>query len=386
MLFLRRLGIGLTASLFSFLLVLFALSITMYKVFDTPASLQKALRTSGIYDVFVEKTLTQKQKEGEINLPTDQTAQAAVNQATTGALSPGFIQKTTEQSLNQVYDWLHGRTKKLEVAVDITPAKTAFANNIAGYVQQKAAALPVCTHAVPPPTNLDELLALDCRPAGVSAEMLAGGARDQALNNQTFDQLTLTANNLKDDKDRPLGEKFEAVPKAHRYFILSLYVIPVILLLCAAAIIFGSATRRNGTKRVAHMLIWTGILSIVFAMLTAWGLHRLGSSLSGSGEAVALQSNILRLVNSLASDLRLWWAGTGAIYALVGVGLLVVVRLIGKHTAHEVEALNKSLGYNDVPSAGTTFDPDKALPEPRAATPTPKRPADPKTKNPPKAS
>jgi hypothetical protein len=373
MLFLRRLGLGLAASLFSALLLIFAIALTVFAVLDRPGPVKKALDTSGIYNVFVSRTLAEKQDQGEIETPSTDEAQNALDHAVQQALSPAFIQKTAEDSVDQAYDWLHGRTKHLGLAVNVADAKERFANSIAAYVQQKAATLPVCTHPVQVPATLDELMALNCRPAGVPAEVLATVARQEALKTRFFDELLLTTDNLEDEQGHSLDKKLEAVPRAHRYFIMSLYIIPVVLLLCTVAIIFGSATRRGGMKRVGHMLLWTGLLSIVWALVAMWLLGKAGERVaSDNGEVAAIGNNILRAIDSLAVDLRTWWVGIGVAYVLLGVALFVTTRLLNKRTVHDVEALNKSLGYAHVPSAGTTFDPD---------SPTP---AKKQTKNPPK--
>lgn len=386
MVFFRRLGVGLAASIFSLLLVIFAAALATYAVLDRPAPLKNALQTSGIYNVFVSRTLAEKQAQGEIEVPATGEARDALNRAAGDALSPAFVQQTAERSLDQAYSWLHGQTTHLGLAINVTDAKQRFADSIAGYVQQRAASLPTCTQMVQVPTTLDELLALDCRPAVLSADVLAAAARQEALKTQFFDQLVLTTNNLEDKQGRPLGEKLEAAPRAHRYFILSLYIMPAVLLLCALAIIFGSATRRSGIRRVSHMLLWAGMLNIGWALAIAWILTTLSGRFTSAGEAAALESNILRMVNSLATDLRTWWVGIGAAYVLVSVTLFLAVRLMNKRTVHNVEALNKSLGYSDVPSAGTTFDPDKELPGP-GAKPSKTKPeikSVEQTKNPPK--
>lgn len=386
--FLRHLGLGLSVSVFSLLLVVFAAALTTYAVLDRPAPLKNALQTSGIYNVFVSRTLAEKQAQGEIDVPATGAARDAINRAVQDALSPSFVQQTAERSVDQAYAWLHGKTPQLGLAINANDAKQRFADSIAAYVQQKATSLPVCTQAVPVPTTLDELLALNCRPAVIPPALLAAAARQEALKTQFFDQLVLTTNNLQDEQGRPLSEKLEAVPRAHRYFMLSLYIMPAVLLLCALAIIFCSATRRGGMKRVGHMLLWAGVFNIGWALAITWILTNLSGRLTSTGEAAAFESNVLRIVDSLAAGLRTWWVAVGIAYVLIGIALFVTVRLLNKRTVHDVEALNKSLGYADVPSAGTTFDPDKKPSEPgdKLVKPKPEvKSADTEqTKNPPK--
>lgn len=366
-------------SLFSLLLLVFAVFITVYKVLDTPASTQKALDTSGIYDVFVQNTLNQKEQQGEISLKTGDVAQdEIIRGAVQDAFPPAFVQQTAEQGLDHMYDWLHGKTPQLELAVDLKGSKTAFANTIAAQAQIRATGLPVCAGPTPTPTSVEQLLAATCRPAGAPPEMIATIARQLALSSKVFDELALTTSDLKDDKGRPLSDKLKDVPTFHRYYIMSLYIIPVVLALCALAIVSWSATRRGGAKRVAHILLWTGLLSIVWALAVGWGVNRVAEMITKNAEGVAaaVQDSVTRAIGTLAGDLRFWWLVMGAAYVLAAVILFVVIHVMNKRTMHHVEALNKSLGYSDVPSAGTMFDPQKE----QQAAPA-RKPADKLTKD-----
>jgi hypothetical protein len=378
MLFLRRLGLSLSIVLLTLSLLAFAATLTVYKVLDTPPSLKNALSTSGVYDVLVQNTINDQAKQSTSDLSTGNASQdEAIRQALKDAFPPAVVQQTTEQSLDQAYDWLHGKTPSLVLSPDLSGPKNAFANRIEAYVQTQAATLPACTAPMPAPTTLDELLRVTCLPNGVSPQMAADNARQLALESKVFDSLSLNTSEIKDDRGRPLSERLKNVPEWHNRYVQSLYVLPLLALVCCTAIFFWSATRRGGVKKIGHILLWTGISSILWAALAAVGLNALSASAARSSEGSAsTQNSILNAAHAVTADLREWWIGIGVAYVLLGIGLLVTVRVLGKRTTRKAEALNQSLGYAAVPRAGTTFDPDKKLhtPTEKPATKTSKAP------------
>lgn len=325
---LRRFGLGIVVSLFSLLLFVLALFVSARFVLDTPQPLESALSSSGIYNSFVSSILA-NQQTGTGALPQDPSVQQALQQA----LTPTYLQTTTEHIINSTYSWVHGNTPTPSFSIDLTPVKNSFASNITTFVQQKVASLPTCTSPTAPPTDLQSALALSCRPAGVSASEIAAVANQAASSANVLgdatnaNTTTLTADTLKDSSGRSLSDRLAEVPKAHRYYILSLYIIPVALVLSGLAIIFWSQTRRSGLKHIARTLITTGILSIVIPIALVWFIQKVGVKLNvAAGTNTGLQTHIASIITSLAVDLRVWWVAFGVGYTLAGIIILIAVR------------------------------------------------------------
>jgi hypothetical protein len=355
MMFFRRLGLGLATSLFSFLLIVFALFASVFFVLDNPGTLKTALSQSGIYNVAVSLT-AQKQQGLGLALPLDN---PEVKQALTSALPASYIQATSERNIDSTYDWIHGRVQKPTYVADVSQPKNAFANNISTLVEQKFSALPVCTKLIAIPTTAAEVLNLTCRPAGIPASLVAAAAQLQIAQSGVIDTVATSATTLQDNNGQSLTDKLSYVPKAHRYYIISLYVIPFLLLLSGTAIFFWSQSRRSALKVMARMLLVTGLLSIIFSLVAVWalgqGVHYLENSTT---ILAAVQGKLLDVANILGTHLRNWWIGIGAGYIVAAVTLMVLLKVKGARNTQQNEHLNAELGYNaNIPSAGTTFDP-----------------------------
>jgi hypothetical protein len=321
---LRRLGLSLSVLLFSLGISVLALLVSLHFVVDTPQPLKQAISTSGIYDVLVQDTVA-KEESISSSLPmSDPGLQEALEQA----LPPSFVQSSSEQVINSTYNWIQGDTTAPNFSVDLNQARNDFADNVASYIQQKLGALPPCAQLMLPPTSVQELLDLTCMPRGVSIATIANTARQEALSSKLFSEdNVININTFKDKQGRPVTDQLTIIPKVHQFYTLSLYVLPVLILLLAIGVLFWSITKRAGIKRIAWLLISAGVTAMVFAVVEVWLLHA-GISIFGipATASPTLQDKLLMIVETLSTDLRIWWFGFGAGYTLLGVVLLIVLR------------------------------------------------------------
>lgn len=352
MVFFRRLGLALVTTLFSTLLLTFVAALSFYMVFDKPDVLKASLRQHQIYHRFVEDTL--KQQIGN-KLPVDN---PLVQQALKVSFSPPYLQKATENTLDRAYDWVHGKTAEPELAVDLSTPKQRFLDTLSASLEQRAETLPVCTNPATTPADLEAALNLTCRPRGVSTEQLVSSVRAQLAQSEFFRDDTFTLADVKDSRGRPLSERLAFVPQLHTYYIWSLYLMPLVLVLSGLAIIFWSASRRGGVKLLGWLLVVGGITSILTSLTISWLLRWGADALANQeGSILALHRSLLQVVNDLAADLRFWWIGLGVLYVVLGTVLWLVLKFKKSKKREKAEQLNTALGYRDVPTAGTRFVP-----------------------------
>jgi hypothetical protein len=102
-------------------------------------------------------------------------------------------------------------------------------------------------------------------------------------------------------------------------------VLPLFAILLAVAIIYLSATKRAGIKKIAWTLITAGLTAVLFAVLGVWALQA-GTSLLGASESSGIQDKLLAVFTTLAIDLRTWWFGIGVGYTVTGIIMLIVLR------------------------------------------------------------
>lgn len=377
--FFRRMGLGLAAAIFSLLIFLFASFVSVYFVLDSAGSVKSALQGSGVYEKALQNAFKENQQaQGSGTLPaTDAGAQAAVEQA----FPPAELQRVAEQVIDGTYAWVHGDVAKPNFAVDLTTVKTRIADNLAAYLEQRLTALPVC----PPqtaPQDVDQMLAEGCRPATASVPDLVAQARQQALDKGVLENSQINADTFKNEQGKSVFDAYKEVPEWHHAFMLSLFVMPLLIVLTAFAVVFASSTRRTGLRRLSVILLVTGIYSVAIALLAVWGLHKAAEQLSKQTNGVeGISDAALKFVTILANDLRTWWVGFAIAYLALGVAGLVTVRVLKKRTMRSVMSEEKKLDHNpDIPTAGTTFGPKSATPS--AASSKFKKP--PTQKQPPK--
>jgi hypothetical protein len=369
--FIRKLGLSIVTSLFSTLLVVFAVSVAMYFVLDTPGTIKNALRESGIYNVFIDKTLPSQRSD------ITELAQAdpGVKQAIESAFPPSYLQANTEHTIDTTYDWLHGTTQTPSYGIDLTQPKQVFADNIAGLVKQRAANLPACSSITSVPGTAAEILALTCRPLGETSDTLAAAARERVLTNGVFETIAQPINNSNQDTQQRLTHDLRYIPEAHHYYILSLFIVPAVLLLFAVAIIFWSISKRAGIRHIAWSLCVTGLTTALLAFVAVWAFRYFSGVVSNNGVALAnVQEPVRIAVNLVSTQLRNWLIGVGGAYILAAIILWVVLRLSrsSKKKLRHIQDLNREMEYSSsVPAAGTTFDPgDKDKPETQEAPST----------------
>ncbi|HMH70350.1 MAG TPA: hypothetical protein VK502_03035 [Candidatus Saccharimonadales bacterium] len=341
---LRRLGLSLAALLFSLSIPVLALLVSIYFTIDQPQTIKQTIAASGIYNVVTQDILAQ-QADPTLSIPMND---PGVQHAFEQALPPTFLQNSSEQVIDGMYAWVHGTALSPAFSINLAPVKRTFADNIATYVQQKLDTLPTCTQQIVLPASLDGVLALTCMPRGASSATISGATRQEIINSKLLaENNTIDGTSLKDEQGRPIADRLSFIPQMHQYYLASLYVLPVLILLCGAAIIYWSTSKRAGVKRIAWLLITTGITSMILAALQVWLLHAgvglLGTPISGPP---ALQDKVLFILDALATLVRTWWFSFGAGYLLAGIVILIILRLNRPKPTLTMGGDHKS---NDVP-------------------------------------
>ncbi len=354
----RRLGFGLATLIFSSLITIFALFISVFMVLGKPDPLLSALQTSGLYSA-VAPTIFDQQAKQQDNEGKFAFANPAIRSALIEAFPPAYVQTTVETNVRSLYSWIHGQTTTPVIQVDVSTPRALFAKNIGNAVKQRLESLPECKNIASVPATPEELLAMTCRPPGVSEVALVENAERQASTSNVFAGTAEHIVTLQGSDGQPLSEKLRAVPRAYQYFVWSLFVIPFVLALCAAAIIFCAASKRAGLKSLGRMLITTGIIGVILALGAGWLLSNASSFITDQNPTLAaIQSKLLEVLQILGGQLQGWWLGISLGYVIIGIGALFLGRTARHVKTEHNKALNESMGYrNDVPTAGTKFDP-----------------------------
>jgi|GEM_PF-1224030 len=352
--FLRRIGLALSASIFSIAIFLFATMLSLFLVFGTPAHIENALSQSGIYNDVGQFLLEKNQDKGDGTLPlTNPTVKSAV----TSAIPASTVERNVDHALDSTYAWAQGKTASPNFTIDLTEIKGAISANLSDSLTAKLQALPVCPAGTVIPTSTAAILSLTCRPANVPVGKMVQAVEQQAEGKGIISDNSLNSQSIKNSDGQPIFEQLHNVPKLYQNYVRTLYILPVLAVITALGVFFLSRSKRAGIRRVGVTLVTTGIYATIFALLALWLMNHYAGKLSEQATALAsLQGKLIGVIRILADDLRHNWLIFGIAYLVVGGVIWLLSHLIRRQKKHE--AISNPLSHNmNIPAAGTMFTP-----------------------------
>jgi len=326
--FLRNMTATLVFSLLTTLLFSFGFAWSVYHVFSGPHDLELSITRSGIYQSFVSDVLKAQSNTGSSSsnaIPIDQPGVQSVVQS---AFSSALLQKDAEQVINATYAWTNGKTSSLQFTIDLSGAKQQLATGIGQYVSSRLAALPVCSAAALQTMTTVDPFDATCVPPGFDVAAAATATESNVLNSDFLKNPVITAN-TKTGNGQTLNQKFQNAPKAYQHTRQGLAVSFILILALSTATVFLADSRRAGLRRLAVALISIGIFSIVLDWFSIFVIHKLADKINGStGTNKALEQQVVRIVESLANNIRTWDTIYGATLIAIGVAIPVTLHFI----------------------------------------------------------
>jgi hypothetical protein len=325
--FLRKAALASAASLLTLALFTFGLAWSAYQVVHTPGTLKGALDSSGIYSSAVPALLKEKAKEptpagSTEDIPTDR---PEIQNVIKQAFPAEFLQGQTEGVIDSVYKWLDGTSPELAFSIELGEAKTRLALGLEQYALQRLNTLPACAPGVIPSGDIDAFNA-ECVPAGIDKAAIAAKAKQQVLEGEFLKDTTINSSTINKDGGKPLDEQLKAAPDAYQGVQAGVWGGGILAALLAAAVVFLSATRRGGARKVAITAITVGALSTLLAWLSNFGVHKFSQKAAESdGLNNALQPQLLKVAETLASSFMKWWLGYGIVLVVLGIAALIVL-------------------------------------------------------------
>jgi hypothetical protein len=347
--FVRKGALALLGSALAALLFATAFDFGILHVAGNPQPVKQVLTQSGIYNSVVGSALDQAQNSS------DDTGQIALNnplvkKAAEDSFNPQVVQQSSEKVIDGIYDWLNGKTVQPSFNVDLINTKQTFADKVGQAAQERAATLPACT-TVPATTDP---LSVTCLPRGVTPTQVGAQAKNDVINAKGFlENPAITASSFKgsDPGQSVFSGKLKNAPKQYQRVKKTPYILAGLTILAIVAIIFLSATRRLGIRRVGIILITTG----VFMLVLAWAINKVAVHSvipKMQLDNKVLQADVQKLATTLVHSINHNYVIFGLIYAFLGVLAIGGATWIGKNT---VEA---------APLAATTNSP-KPQPKPK---------------------
>jgi len=263
---LRRFGVGLLATLLTGLLYLMAGTHVGNSTIRSRDAVKSWFAQSNFYgqavDVALEKAATST-GPNKLDIPVNDPGIQAIAKE---AFNAPFLQQTVEQALDASYGWLDGSKPNLDVKVDLSEPKNKLAEGLAGFVTNRVSSLPVCPVGTDF-SNFDGYNAT-CRPSAISAQQAGELAKQNFLNMDFLKDPVISSANIKTVDKEGSGtinaqEKLEGVKTAYQQTGSAPVVLAVLSLLAAAGIVFLSADKLKGVRRVGIVLLTSGLLLLL---------------------------------------------------------------------------------------------------------------------------
>lgn len=263
--------LGVFASLLFVVLLGLATTTALNLSFSKPDKLETWLGQSDLYDHLVSTVLQQTPQTVTTTVAgrtvTITPGAQIIQSAAKSSFSPQLVQSDVNSVVESNYDWLEGKTTTPSFTVDFTAAKTAYVQTIAQSVQTQLGKLPACT-----PAQLKQLgQSIDtstatCLPTGFSTQVANQAAQQIAASgNGSFGSTPITADTLikSQSQSQPYYKAYSWLPAAYHWAVLLPVILAILAVLLAAAIVFVAPTKRRGLRRLASVLLPTGVILVL---------------------------------------------------------------------------------------------------------------------------
>lgn len=345
--FIRKTTIFLIASTLPMLLLSFGVLFGLFQVLGSPTHIQHALDTSGVYDDAVSSIVKENATQSGATSLEASDANDAIQKAVADSVPADYVKDQTGGVLKGVYAWLDGNTSDLQFSVDLAPIKDNLIDNLTEQAKSRAQSLPTCTPDVQLAPDADAF-SLNCLPAGVSVDQVVAQTREQMLGSELFKNANVTPKTVVGSGGQPIDSKLEPFKKGYQIAKQSMYIAGIASVLGIAAIIFLSRPWAVGVKRVAYILITTGGVGIITALVGKVTIQALVKSFIEKSD-VAEGTKSIAAIQALVADVCNWWLWLGLISVAVAIAGLVGIKIWNKkHQTPE----NNSLEHKKENSSG----------------------------------
>jgi high-affinity Fe2+/Pb2+ permease len=352
--FLRKAALASAASLLGITLFSFGLVWSTFQVLHEPHYIKDALKTSGVYTSAVSEFLKEQDKKqvqsGQGDASDIPTSDPQVRAIITQSFPPQLLQQQVEGILDGTYGWASGKTGNLQFSIDLSSAKQNLADGLQQYALQRLDSLPACAANEIPSGDVDAFNAT-CVPNGVDHAAIAAKVHDQILGGDFLKDSKIDASTFKNKDGKTLSEQWKAAPKAYQGARLGVYAGAATIALLVLAVVFLSATRRGGLRKVAVTAISDGVATMLLVWLSSFAVHNFVHNVANAkGNETPLQPQLLKIVEALANDLRNWWMAYGAALVVIGIVTLLSLHLTKpRNVVDRAQAQPHKAGEGDAP-------------------------------------
>lgn len=330
----RRFGLVFTGLIFGLLLLATAVDIGLLGVVTHPAMVKQTIADSGVYSEVVPGALHQAGiiRTGYGDIKADS---PLVSKAASSAIPPAFIRQNTEMAIDNTYAWLNGKLAAPNFKIDLSNAKTLFANKVANAVQARMNRLPACSLQQSRQVLLSghyDALNSSCLPFGINAAVVAEQLQASLVNGQGFlPDTTLSASDIKTGGKPVFAAQLKPAPKAYQRLKDSQAVLILLTVMTGIAVMFLSADWRRGLFGAGIILVVSGVV----LFMIAWGLGHTAETSARQLDInnLVLQQDVRHIILSLAHQVARRYRDFGDGYLGLGAAALAGAIIIRRREA-----------------------------------------------------
>ncbi len=334
--FLKSFGRGVSGLVFRTSLLFLAVFGPLVMVFGTSGQIKQSLEESKLYDSVATTIIDSASKESAgqgVEQSASPFQQQAVQDAAKKALSPTFLQTSTEQIIDGIYGWLQQKTPQPEFSIDISAPKQQFINSVGDYAVERASQLPICTIQQLRQLEGDpDPLTAPCVPSGF--DVSAWRAQVEAELNKPSEsgetnilqQSTLSPETLPKDENgktavQNLTENADNLPKVFGVISMLPWIFTALAVVSALSFVLLQDDKRHGANKLAITMVVIGGLLLLGILLTNFFFGKVASSEAIAQADANLQQPLSDLVRSLSGAFNQRLSAFGIGYAILGAGI-----------------------------------------------------------------
>lgn len=354
----RKAGAWLAVSMLPFLLFGLATNFALLRSVGSPQPIKQTLEDSRIYGSTLDAVLEATDNPNDDGQPGGiRPDNPVVREAAKKAFPPELLQGSAENFIDALYGWLEGETPTPQFRIDLTQAKATFINEIAAGAQAQAASLPPCPRGQ---TQFGDPFAATCLPRGLPPSAAADKIRQElgGGDEKFLKDPVITADTFKTKGGEPVFSNTSPLPENFQRIQKLPIILSVLAAVAISTIIFLSASRQMGLKRVGITLLIVGASLLLFAWIT----NRLVNSVVAPKvevKNVALQPKLRTLVEDLSGNISKDFMVAGGAYAALGTAAVSGAIYLGRRNrpnqaelAHD-HATDGQPGHHGGPKAKT---------------------------------
>ncbi len=342
--FIRRTFRHISAWLLSFSLFMLASFVALTLTVFSPTYIKTSLEKSDTYKNIVPAmlNLAQLSASSTYDVSIDAKTIKELEAPISAAISPTFLQTTTESVIDGIFLWLAGSSAVPTFKINVETVKSSLTTNVTAYLQKKIADLPVCANGTNYGT-FDPLKATCRPPVAINQNDISQAASDVIDSIPLFQNSELSTESLGIAKNFAPDKPIHYAPTVYGVLTKLSYVFGALVLTSGLCLVLLSKEKYKAWKSIGHTFVFAGFFLVVIGAVSLLFASKFQAGFLGNASTQQLDfANTIftPISNIVTTSLASYSLYFGIGYAIVGAGCYTVAhKLKLNHAAQQPEEL-----------------------------------------------